>query len=551
MYNKIYRSMRFLCILTLLLSSILLLSVSYTFFNSNTKSELEKETALIATLINSSSDKINTLKNISSSENIRFTLISHDGKVLFDSDSKNLELSIHLDRPEIQEAMTKGIGSAVRFSSSLKKNFYYCAAVLENGNILRCAKPSFDVIAFFYPAFIFILLMIILIYFLSSHIASKLTANIVKPITQHLGDEYDEIRPLTERIELQNREIKRQSEYAKAQKLQLQLITDNMNEGLVITDENGTIISINNFALNIFNLREYEARNKSYSLLTSNESFIYAVSQALQKHRSTTLINIGELDYRVFCSPVIKNNTFSGVVILLFDVTSTSQSEKLRREFSANVSHELKTPLTSINGYAQIISSGLAAKDDVPGFAAKIAKESNRLMILIEDIIRLSNLDEGVPAEEEKTAFSLKDIVIDVMSSLSDKAQNRSVAMQCEGEDFYINANKSQITELIYNICDNAIKYNKDNGSVTFTLSGHTLSITDTGIGIPGEYLGRIFERFFRVDKSHSKKVDGTGLGLSIVKHIAKQNYIDIDVKSTLGAGTTFVLTFNCVKNHV
>jgi len=546
MYNKIYRNMRFLCILTLLLSSVLLLAVSYTFFSSNTKAELEKETVLIASFINNSSDEIGFLQNISDSENLRFTLISPNGKVLFDS-NKN-ELSAHLDRPEIQEALKKGTGSAMRFSSSLKKNFYYCATILDSGNILRCAKPSFDAIAFFYPAFIFILLMIVLIYFLSSHIASKLTANIVKPIMHHSADEYDEIRPLTERIELQNKEIKRQTEYAKAQKQQLQLITDNMNEGLVITDEKGIIISINNFALNIFNMREYEVRSKSYLSLTNNEIFINAVTQALKKHRSSVLINMGELDYRVFCSPVIKNNTFNGVVILLFDVTSISQSEKLRREFSANVSHELKTPLTSINGYAQIISNGLAANEDIPDFAAKIAKESNRLMILIEDIIRLSNLDEGAGGFEEKTTFSLKEIVLDVISSLSEKAQGRSLTMQCEGEDFYINANKSQIIELIYNICDNAIKYNKDNGSVTFTMSENTISITDTGIGIPGEYLGRIFERFFRVDKSHSKKVDGTGLGLSIVKHIAKQNNIELDVKSTLGEGTTFILTFNCVK---
>lgn len=517
MYNKIYRNMRFLCILTLILSSALLLAVSYTFIVSSTKNNLENQAVLVADILNNSSVEADTLKSISGSSKLGYTLISSDGKIIFSSD-KN--------------------------TASYEKGIYYFNAKLNSGNILRCTKSFSDIILLFYPAIILMLLMIIFIYILSSHIASKLTANIVKPITQQSAHEYDEIRPLTERIELQNKEIKRQIEYAKAQKLQLQLITDSMNEGLVVVDETGNIISINSFASNIFNVREYEVRNKSYLTLTDNEIFKNAVSEALNKRRSSALIEMGDIDYRIFCSPVIKKENFSGVIILLFDVTSTSQSERLRREFSANVSHELKTPLTSINGYAQIIANGIATEKDIPDFAKKIAKESNRLMILIEDIIRLSNLDEGMVQENEKSTFSLKEVIYDVISSLQEKADSKNIIIRCDGTDFNITAHKTQINELIYNLLDNAIKYNKDNGFVNFTLYENNLTVSDSGIGIANEYIGRIFERFFRVDKSHSKKVDGTGLGLSIVKHIAKQNNIDIEVKSTPDVGTTFLLTF-------
>ena len=325
--------------------------------------------------------------------------------------------------------------------------------------------------------------------------------------------------------------------------MQLQLITDNMNEGLIVIDKNALILSVNSYAAKIFSRKEYEVKQKHYSTLTENTKFLDAVAKALENNRTSLLIEMNDADYRVFCSPVMKDGLLNGVVILLFDVTTILQSEKLRREFSANVSHELKTPLTSINGYAQIITNGIASSEDIPSFAAKIAKESNRLMILIEDIIRLSNLDESdAPAIRE--SFAIKETIIDVISSLQEKANSRGITMVCEGTDFFINANKSQITELIYNICDNAIKYNKDNGSVTFTLADATVRIADTGIGIPSQYTSRIFERFFRVDKSHSKKVDGTGLGLSIAKHIARQNNIDISVESEIEKGTAFILTF-------
>ncbi len=547
MYKKIYRSMLLLFITTLLLSVIMMLTVFFSTLNSTIEEDLKNDTLTVSHILNNSPDPITALKDVNSdTEDLRHTLIAPDGTVIYDSDGKYENFKPHGDRPEFTKALKGEIGQSKRNSESMSKKYYYCAVQLDNGLILRSAKTSSSAMAIFYASFVFIALMLVVIFIFASRIASKITAGIVNPITNPKGSsdkQYAELRPLTQTIEHQNKEIRRQIEKASYQEKQHKLITDNMNEGLIVIDQNGDVLSLNKFAAKIFNTNEFEVKGNSFINLTDNELFKTTITKALALKRSDILIEMDEHDYRIFCSPVTKSGQLSAVVILMFDVTSTSRQEKLRREFSANVSHELKTPLTSINGYAQLISSGIAKADDVPDFASKIAKESNRLMMLIEDIIRLSKLDENsVP--EEKSVFSIKEVINDVTNSLSEKAHKNSIEIFIEGADLVIESNKSQITELVYNIADNAIKYNKPGGYVKFTLADKSLSITDTGIGIPPEYTERIFERFFRVDKSHSKNVDGTGLGLSIVKHIAKSCNVDIKVKSVVGVGTTFLLIF-------
>lgn len=398
-----------------------------------------------------------------------------------------------------------------------------------------------------FPSTIFIIIMGGIIFLFCQHIGAKLTDSILKPLEKPLNPDadnlYDEILPLTKTIESQSAEIKRQTENAQSREIQFRHITENMNEGLILLDSNGYIISANNFVKSLFEVGEYEANRKHFSFLCDNPVFTDAVNKALMDSRSNAVLELREAVYRIYCSPLHNQGGDTGVIILLFEITSTYQSEKLRREFSANVSHELKTPLTSINGYAQLISNGIAQEKDIPEFAGKIAKESHRLMILIEDIMRLSNLDEG-PGEYNSSRVNVKETALEVISSLKEKAESRNITLNFSGADYWIEGNATLIGELIYNLCDNAIKYNKDNGSVTVSLQENTLSVSDTGIGIPQEYIPRIFERFFRVDKSHSKKVDGTGLGLSIVKHIALQLDIQIDVRSFLGEGTTFILRF-------
>ena len=509
MYKKIYRNMLFLCSAVLSLLLVIILVACYITFTSNIKTEIIEKAQVCAVFLKKSESLSEALTELNKTDSgYSYSIISPD-----DCEKKHL-----------------------------------CAtAKLDNGNLVHISRAYSDAYSPLYTMICFVLFIGILLYLLSLRIASYLTDGIVRPFSDLLSTDseemYAEILPLTRAIEYQNKEIIRQTENAQAREVELRIITGNMNEGLVIIDEKGNILSTNDFALKIFGAESHNVKNKHFTTLLNNTSFTEAVEKALASSRSNALIELGEAYYRVYCSPIFKNDIPEGAIILLFDITSTYQSEKLRREFSANVSHELKTPLTSINGFAQIISGGIAKEEDIPQFASKIAKESNRLMILIEDIIRLSNLDEGAPVETE-SEISVDEIITDTLSSLSEKADKRNIKINSEGTDFFVTANRTQLSELIYNICDNAIKYNKDNGSVTVTYSNNSISISDTGIGIPQEYTERIFERFFRVDKSHSKTVDGTGLGLSIVKHIAKQNNIEISVKSKLGEGSTFTIHF-------
>lgn len=433
-------------------------------------------------------------------------------------------------------------------SDSQCKYIHHCKTIpYDDFGSLHISSAYNSMYSPLYAMIVILVLAGALLYLLALRAASALTDSVVRPFKDMLSSKpeeiYAELRPLTRAIKYKNEEIKRQTANAQEREIQLQMVTDTMNEGFILLDTHGNVKLMNDFALKLFSADKDAVKNQSFTNLFKDEIFVSAVKKALGSNRSNAILEIDDSYYRLYCSPIMRNKISGGVIILIFDVTATYQSEKMRREFSANVSHELKTPLTSINGYAQIISNGLANSSDIPDFAGKIAKESNRLMMLIEDVIRLSNLDEGAPAEPSGE-FSAKEVVNDVLSLLEEKASRRNVQISFSGQDFIISSNKTQINELLYNICDNAIKYNKDCGSISVTLLDNTIVIADTGIGIPQEYTDRIFERFFRVDKSHSKKVDGTGLGLSIVKHIAKQNNIDIKVESKLGVGSKFTVVF-------
>ena len=389
-----------------------------------------------------------------------------------------------------------------------------------------------------------------LIYVLSLVIAVRLTDNVVKPITDiHLFNEidaesvYEEIMPILSRIKHQKKEIQRLVQKNESQKFRLNAVTNNMNEGLIIIGENKNIISLNNCTIDLFNVNEYNYRQKKFNEITDNEALLDAANKALSGTRNDIITSISSKIYQVFSSPVYEAKKISGVIMLLFDISAKAETELIRREFSANVSHELKTPLTSIHGFAQIITSGIAKDEDIKGFAKKIEKESSRLINLIEDIIKLSKLDEN-DSGNDKDNFYLKSVVDDVCEMLNENAKEKNIHINITGTDTLIYANLSQITEMLYNLFDNAIKYNKQDGLITINISEKQISVTDTGIGIPESDIDRIFERFFRVDKSHSKKVNGTGLGLSIVKHIAKANNATITVFSKINEGTTFTVEF-------
>lgn len=510
MYNKIYRNMLLLCSSAIALIVVTASLICYVTVKSNALSDFNVQTQY--------AEKI-----LSASQSI---------------DESTLMLQ------EINPRYTYEITDAKHEC----KYVHQCKTLAFDKDSALHMYISFNkMLVPFYAMVILLVFMGAFLYLLAVRVADMMTASIVKPFKNMFSSKpseiYAEILPLTRAIKYKNEEIKRQTENAQEREIQLQVVTDTMNEGFILLDKHGNVKLVNDFALKLFGKDISLVKGGYFTNLIKDQTFEEAVKKALDSQRSNMIFETDNSYYRIYCSPIMHDDIFGGVVILLFDVTGTYQSEKMRREFSANVSHELKTPLTSINGYAQIISNGLANNSDIPEFAGKIAKESNRLMMLIEDILRLSNLDEGAP-QEPQTEFSAKEAVFEVLSSLEEKATKRNISVKCEGSDFILKSNKTQVLELIYNLCDNAIKYNKENGSVLITISENEIVISDTGIGIPKEYQDRIFERFFRVDKSHSKKVDGTGLGLSIVKHIAKQNNIEITVDSKSGEGSKFTVLF-------
>lgn len=564
MYKKIYRNMCFLAILTLILSAAFILSASYTTFNSKLKDEMRAESVLMADLLEHSQDITAALEDSTADiGSKRITLISPAGSVLFDNETDIEILGDHHGRPEVAAAEANGYGETERYSVTTGQNLYYCAVRLADGSILRVATASATTRTMFVSVFIAVSFITALILILSVLVAMRLTDNIIKPIEKihSLDDEeyqnvYEEIQPFLNRIARQNQEIKRQMAKVKAQKIRLQTITDNINEGLVIVDEGSNIITVNNCALNIFGAGEGYVKHRGFVYLTENEQINSALAAALQGQKNNVLAELNGGSYQIFFSPLSKaendsrfsdapadENPAGGAVMLLFDVSENARAEQMRREFTANVSHELKTPLTTIRGYAQVIEAGIAQPEDIAGFAEKIGRESSRLIALIDDIIKLSNLDESRTMPEMRE-FALRPLVADVLESLQASADKRQISLVLGGGDTTVYANPSQITELVYNLCDNAVKYNCEGGRVDITVSEKTLTVADTGIGIPEDCKGRIFERFFRVDKSRSKQVEGTGLGLSIVKHIARMNDLVIDVASKTGEGSVFTVKF-------
>ena len=413
-------------------------------------------------------------------------------------------------------------------------------------------RTNIDHSIFIHSLLICSILAACLVWIISSKIALAVTKQILEPLNRaategyaETEEIYDEIKPLLSRLTTKDGEIKRQSDKAKSQKLQLKTVTSNMNEGLIILDQNGNVLAINHCAQDILGVAERDIKYRHFLSLPDSKQFAHGLKTAADgKNTDLRFSTENEKAYQMFFTPVFENNLVCGIVILLFDVSEKYRLEQIRREFSANVSHELKTPLTTIFGYSQIITNGIAKPEDIKGFAEKIEKESARLITLIDDIIALSDLEEK-GASIEKETFSLRPLAEEVLESLEPRAKEQGILLTLSGEDTTLSANRRQIHELIYNLCDNAIKYNKPSGSVTVTISHNTLTVKDTGIGIPADSIDRLFERFYRVDKSHSKKVNGTGLGLSIVKHIVQSNNAEISVNSILGEGSTFTVVFH------
>jgi len=486
------------------------------------------------------------LENVEANR-FRVTWIDTDGTVLFDTQVDQTTMENHADREEIQEAFATGSGSAVRTSSTMTEQTFYEAQRLQDGTVLRISTNQESAWALMIGMLWPVILIAALAIGLSAILARRMAKKIVEPLNkldleQPLkNDVYEEISPLLHRIHRQHRQITEQMEKLRHKADEFQQITSHMQEGLVLLDGEGTILSINPSAKQLFET-EADCIGKSFLLIDRDSAMRNAVNDALDKGRGYARLRRNGRDYQFDLSRIQSDGSIIGVVVLAFDITERLNSEQMRREFSANVSHELKTPLQGIIGSAELLESGLAKPEDAPRFVGHIRKEASRLVNLIEDIIRLSQLDEGMALPTEEV--DLLALSEEVKAILEKSAAEKNVSICISGNGFTVQGVRRMLQETLYNLCDNAIKYNIPGGSIKIHVENKKLTISDTGIGIPAEHKDRIFERFYRVDKSHSKASGGTGLGLSIVKHAVQYHKANIELNSTPGKGTSITIQF-------
>ena len=479
--------------------------------------------------------------------NFRVTWMEKSGMVLHDTQTSYETMDNHADREEIKEAFAYGTGESQRYSNTLTTKMLYKAVKLQDGSVLRISAAQDSVFALLLE----ILLPLILIYVIAIAASLMLARRMAKRIVNPLNDldldnplscnTYDEISPLLHRIEKQNKQISSQVALLKEKTDQFEQTTSSMSEGLVLLDSEGKILSINPAAARLFETSK-ACIGLDFLVVDRSQAMSKGVKQALSKEHCDFRITKHGSEYQIGISPIVSGNRLLGAVVLAFDVTEQVNAQRNRHEFTANVSHELKTPLQSILNSAQLLQSGLVKPEDVQKFTGYICSEAERLLQLINDIIRLSQLDEGVqlPAEQ----VDMLQLTEDVKEILAPSADEKQISISVSGAGFTVMGVRRMLHEVVYNLCDNAIRYNKDSGKVTVTVKDRSVIVQDTGIGIPKEHHARIFERFYRVDKSHSRETGGTGLGLSIVKHAAQQLGAKIHLDSTPNVGTTVTVTF-------
>lgn len=549
MTKKIFKSIMAVCTVVLVLGLAFVMGILYRYFGKQISTELEKEASYVAQGVELSG--VEYLEKLNG-KNARITLIDQDGSVLYDSQAEASSMENHGDREEVKEAAETGKGEAVRMSETLSEKTIYYALRLTDGSILRVSSTQYSVLALVYQLIVPVLWILLLMIILSGAFAFRLSKKVVEPVNNldlehpEENEVYEEVAPLLSRMYKQNREIKNQIDTARRQQEEFSIITENMQEGLVVIDRYTMILSGNSSVWKLFHVSEPKSGESVY-VLNRSEEFQSIIDKALDGKHNEAVLKVDGSDIHVIANPVMRENQVEGAVLLLVNVTEKLEREKLRREFSANVSHELKTPLTSISGFAEIIQDGYVKEEDIRAFAGRIYKEAQRLITLVEDVIRISQLDEGeVPYEWTET--DLYQTVKSVFGTLSEAAKKQNVHLYIEGERIKLHTVPNILEEVLFNLCDNAIKYNKQGGSVCIRLAENEgnvcISVQDNGVGIPKEDQSRVFERFYRVDKSHSKEIGGTGLGLSIVKHGVSFLGGEVELESTPGQGTEVSVKF-------
>lgn len=549
MTKKIFKSTMVVSAVVMALGLAFVLGILYQYFDRQLNKELAKEAAYLKRGVEL--EGIDYLTGIQAKDS-RITYISEDGTVLYDSQAEASEMENHGERKEIQEAQKKGHGKDTRISQTLAEKTIYYAIRLQDGNYLRVSSTQYSILALIFQLIQPVLWILLVMMILSGIMASMLSKSIVQPINNldlenpEENEIYEEIDPLLSRIYRQNRMIQSLVKEARQQQEEFAIITENMKEGLLVLDKYTMILSGNASVWKMFRMLVPKTGESVYSLNRSEE-FRAVIERVLTGEHHSAILDLNGAKIQIISNPVFREQKVEGAVLLLMNVTEKVERENLRREFSANVSHELKTPLTSISGFAEIIQAGLVRPEDVTKFAGKIYKEAQRLISLIEDVIRVSQLDEKeIPYEW--CEVDVYQAAKSVFETLSEAARKKQVDLYIEGEHMSICTVAPIFEEVLYNICDNAIKYNHADGNACIYLSQTeetvTIRVKDTGMGIPKEDQIRVFERFYRVDKSHSKEIGGTGLGLSIVKHGVSFLGGKLRLESELNIGTEIILIF-------
>ena len=548
MARKVFKSILSVAILVLLITTFFIVNEMYKSFTNSQLEVLHGEAKVIAYGINK--DGLQFIDQLDDSD-YRITIINETGDVIYDNiDSDINTMDNHLDREEVIQAFSNGYGSSIRQSSTLMERYIYTAILLSDGNVVRLASTYPSVYHFLTLIAQPLLVIILLIILVSLYIAYKLANRIVKPLNDidtDMPDQipYNEIRPIMEKLSAQKKMIEHDRETLRRRRQEFETITANINEGLLLLNDEMTVIDINKSAQNILETDE-DLIGRNISEISYYEKLSSLFEDALLGHRSSKKIKIDDRRFDVEVSPVEMDKEVIGIVLFLFDDSFKEANETIRKEFASNVSHELKTPLQTISGYSELLKNGFVREEDQEEFADKIYLESQRMMKLIEDVIKLSHLDND-ELQIRKERIDLDELCRNAVETIR-KDQIKDIDIIYQGEEAMVYGNRELIESIVYNLCENAVRYNIKNGIVYVTVSCHddvsVLEVKDTGIGIDRKDHERIFERFYRVDKGRSKNTGGTGLGLSIVKHACILNNAKIELESKPGKGSTFRVVF-------
>lgn len=567
MTKRIFRAIITVAMVVLLACLVLVMGVLYNYFTDVQLEQLRIETTLAGQGVTNEGESYFEGLDV---RGYRITWIDQEGNVLYDTSMNPGDMENHLEREEVKEAIDVGFGESVRFSNTLMKRSVYSAQLLGDGTVIRVSDEQNSIIQLFFgmiqPLFFVIVAMLAIALFMASKVSKLVVAplnnlDLDNPLE---NENVDELAPFMRRIHSQQRQLRIQEIELGKRKEEFEAVTKSMSEGLLLLNRDGDVLSINKAASEILGVSEFVA-GKNILVVSRILEFRKIAQAALEGNIIERIIEINERDYQIDANPIYANDEISGAVVLFFDVTEKNQAEQMRREFTANVSHELKTPLHSISGCAELLLNDIVKPEDTKQFTGQIYTEAQRMMTLVNDIIYLSQLDEGA-LDMKRERINVYDVAKETVASLSAEAEKASVTLDllCEPvcdnitDEYSINGIRRLVSSIVYNLTENAIKYNREGGSVSISVNVEyddktyekyvVLTVSDTGIGIPPEHQARIFERFYRVDKSHSKEVGGTGLGLSIVKHAAKAHNAEISLSSVVGGGTSVEVRFPAGK---